>query len=761
MDSKLFIFISASITSLYWTNLPSVSVTLSMFCLAACGLVFNKTRTYAFALIGISWMASVGHWQYSLQLPLTQIRQAVWVEGRVLSINHQVVNPRFNLSIDKIAENSLLIPRVVRLSWNNAPWHIQQGQHVYLLVKLKPPHGLANEAGFNYQQWLFSENISATGYVKNDSGNTLLLAETSLRQRALNQLIALNLKHEAWIAALTLGYRGLLETDDWSLVQSTGIAHLIAISGLHLALVASMSYFILAWGLGLIVSRFYQLHGINLHKVALVGTVLTTYAYSALAGFGLPTLRAWLSLLLLACIFLGNLNLSLRRVVLLSISGFVFLFPLSLFGLSFWLSFSAVLIILFIFWCRPHQSQGFNVVSSLKVMIKIQLALSVLMLPIIAWQFAYISWLSPVINLLAVPLVTLVLVPLCLLAIIFLALWPPFAHVIFNWVDALLSVALHYLQQTQSLSWAVWSLPAIPMSVWLLFLTAIVCFMLPNIGKIKGFCLVLFLPILSYAFTSHNTDWQIDILDVGHGSAVVISKQGRAVMYDVGAAYPSGFNMAESVILPLLKARGIAQLDKVIISHWDNDHSGSLQVLKNKISVAHILTTDTTCRLGQVMQWQGLSFTVLWPDNPTLHNDNNSSCVIHLSDGQHSILLAGDIDASIEKRLVEKWGDKLKSDILLAPHHGSNTSSSAPFIHYVSPQYVVFTQGFMNRWSFPRPEVLRRYNDSSATLFSSSEVGQVSFIVPYKHKEPIVVRTYRQDIYPFWYANFPKALTEP
>lgn len=755
MDSKLFIFISASMSSLYWTSLPSPVVTLCLLFFVVISLYQQKTRTVAFALVGLSWMASVGHWQYSLQLPLSHIQQAVWVEGQVLSLQHEAVNPRFNLSVAKIDDHDLRIERLIRLSWNEALWPVKQGQQVRLLVKLKPPHGLANEAGFNYQQWLFSENITATGYVKTNPGNQLLKNSLSYRQHALDQLLQLNLQQERWITALTLGYRGMLQDEDWTLVQSTGIAHLIAISGLHLGLVATMSYFILAWLPGLIISRFYQLHSINLHKLAIVATILTTYGYSALAGFGLPTLRAWISLLLVACLFLCNKNLSLRRVLLICLLCFILLFPLSIFGLSFWLSFSAVLIIIFTFWRWPNKPQGFSLLTSFKVLVRIQLALSLLMLPIVAWQFAYISWLSPLVNLVAVPFVTLILVPLCLVGIMCLPWWPGLAYLVFSWVDQFIAYAVNLLQQSLGLSWGVWPLPAIPLGVWVLFLLAIVCLMLPNMGKAKPFVMLLFLPLLSFAFSSRNTDWQVDVLDVGQGTAVLISKQGRAMMYDVGPAFPSGFNMADSVILPLLKARRIKQLDYLIISHWDNDHSGSLPALQQKIAIQQVVTSDNLCRQGQSVDWQGLSLHILWPDDPRLHNDNNSSCVVQLTDGVHSVLLPGDIDASIEKRLVAYWGERLKSDVLIAPHHGSNTSSSALFIRQVAADFVVFTQGYRNRWQFPRQEVLTRFAHTQARLYRSSEHGQVSFKLAYQTNKAIEVSTFRQDIYPYWHANFP------
>lgn len=755
MDSKLFIFIAACFSSLCWTGLPSIHLISACLLFALISCYFRKTRLLAFSLFGFSWMASVGHWQYSLQLPLSTLEHAILVSGQLESLTHYGTEQRFNLRIKQIDGTTQAWTRLVRVTWAEPKWELKQGQQVQLMLKLKPPHGLANEGSFHYQQWLFSEGIGASGYVKTSTNNLLLVDSVSFRQQQLDKLLHLNLSQQAWIAALTLGYRGLLEDEDWSLVQSTGIAHLIAISGLHLALVASLSYVILAWFLGFVLSRFYQCHHINLHKLALLCTLLTTYGYAALAGFALPTARAWIMLLLLISLFLCNIQLSLKRVLLLCTSFFMLVYPLSIFGLSFWLSFSAVLIIIFVFWRWPQQHGGFSLVGSLKVMLRIQLGLSLLMLPLVAWQFSYISWISPLINMVAVPLVTMVLVPLCLVGILCLNLFPPAALWLFTWLDQLVGFALMLLAHSQNLSWALTQLPAIPAAVWGLALVALIVSLLPTIGRLRLVVLLLFLPLCSYAFKPQHQRWAVDVLDVGQGTAVLITKNQQVILYDVGPAYPSGFNMADSVILPLLKARGIHKIDKVVISHWDNDHSGSLPALKKKIAIGEVLTTGDFCRFGNVMQWQDLTVHMLWPDDPTLYNSNNGSCVVKISDGQHSILLPGDIDGKTERQLVALWGDELKSDILVAAHHGSNSSSVTSFINKVNPDYVVFTQGFMNRWGFPRPEVLQRFAQLKAQLLSTSATGQISFSFEYQNPTAPKLTTFRQDSYPYWYANFP------
>jgi competence protein ComEC len=176
--------------------------------------------------------------------------------------------------------------------------------------------------------------------------------------------------------------------------------------------------------------------------------------------------------------------------------------------------------------------------------------------------------------------------------------------------------------------------------------------------------------------------------------------------------------MADSVLLPILQARGVLKVDLVFISHGDNDHAGSLPQLLKGVQVTRVLTNQDRCQQNLDISWQGLRIMALWPDDALKYSDNNASCVIKVSDQQHSILLPGDIDKSIEKQLLSLYPKQLQSDILVAAHHGSNTSSSSEFIQAVGADYIIFSQGFMNRWDFPRQKVLDRFqqiNDDEKT----------------------------------------------
>lgn len=758
MDGRLFSFIAASMSALFWLSLPALFILPIILCLIILlwrwsHIISNYQRVKNLSicfLLGIFWMASVGHWQQTWQLQEDDFTQGIWVKGKVASLIDSQTNTRFNLDISNVDERLLIPKRRIRVSWTKPMWPIKQGHVVQLWVKLKPPHGLANQGAFHYQQWLFSQGIVATGYVKANKNNSLLESSVSLRQRLLDQIMATHLTTVPWIAALALGHRGLLTPDDWLLVQRTGIAHLIAISGLHLALVASLCYLFIATVLLFCYRVLINSQKVNFYLTSVGITLLATLGYAYLAGLGLPAMRAWLMLTLAAFLLFTRTHWAFKRIFLVSVSGFILLFPLSLFGQSFWLSFSAILIIGFVFWRWPIRHNGFSIKAWFAGMCRLQLALSILMLPLVAWQFSFISLVAPLVNLIAVPIVTLILVPLCLLAIMMMLFSLSQYQAVLSLVDKGLIFSLDILTAASDWSGAALNIQAIPALAWIGFTLATVTMLLPKGLVPKIAVLVLCIPLLSFGLRTQSTQWQVNVLDVGQGLSVVISRYNKALVYDVGASYPSGFNMADSALVPYLRSRGISEVNALVLSHFDNDHSGSLPALRRAMPISQTYTTKDVCRQSWKLKWQGLNIFALWPDDPTLHSDNNSSCVLQITDGFTQVLLTGDIDASVEQKLVSHYGKLLQSHILLAPHHGSNTSSSWEFINAVAPDYVIFSQGFMNRWGFPRNEVLKRYQQTDATLFRTSEQGQIQLTIG---NGAIKVKKFREDIYPYWYAN--------
>lgn len=712
-----------------------------------------KLRIISAFLFGLAWMASVGHWYTTWQMPEVEIAKINLVEGEVLSIIRQPDDIRFTLKVSSVNQQQLSNKVNVRLSWKVPTVKVRQGQTLRLHVRLKPAYGLANEGGFHYQTWLLTENIIATGYIIQDTSNQLLDDQVTVRQQLVLTLSDYELVNEAWIAALGLGDRSLFTQADWQLIQNTGVAHLVAISGLHLAIVGSASYFLFSLLVRLTLLAVRVPQTINLRLWAVLWALLVTLLYAWLAGFSLPTVRAWIGILLYSFLIWQNRYWRAKHLILYSMLLFVLLFPLSLFSLSFWLSFSAVIVIALVFWRWPNPSAGSSFFTGLKVMIRLQLALSLLMLPLVAWQFGFVSLVSPVVNLIAVPVVTILLVPMCLVAIVLLILGIDWAVVVLSMIDKLMTWSIQFLTFASGYHYSAIDVPKIPFAAWVCLTLAVVVLLLPQLVYKKRFCLVLLVPFISYLIPVNSASWKLDVLDVGQGLSVVISKNRRALVYDVGASYPSGFNMADAVVLPFLKARGIKQIDWLIVSHFDNDHAGALPQLLDGIVVNQMISPRNHCLGGWQHDWQGLKIEALWPDTPRQEVKNNDSCVIRVSDQNLKVLLPGDIEGEAEQRIVERFGTHLSSTVLVAPHHGSNTSSSKAFIDAVSPQYTIFSEGFMNRWGFPKQRVVNRYVAEGSLLYSTSEQGQISMCFRCDDSQNVSVRTFRQDIHPYWYAN--------
>lgn len=749
-------FVLASFSALLWPQLPPVSMLPAMLLLALLFLYLGLNTFVSGSLLGIIWMASVGHCYLHWQLPKDKIHQVVTVMGKITTVMHASKDLRFQLQVQQLDGETLWLRPTVRLSWRSPAWPLKAAQRVQLQVKLKPPHGLANQGAFNYQQWLFSRNIVATGYVRQQGDNQLLAKGYSLRQQQLDALLALPLAHKEWLAALSLGYRGLLQQPQWQVLQHTGTAHLIAISGLHLGLVVSLSYFVTVLLLTSLLRLGVCACQYNLHHLALLLTLLWATAYAALSGFALPVTRALFMLVLATLVLLFKRYWRPLQLLLYCLGALLLLLPHSIFSLSFWLSFTAILVIWFIFWRWPPVGSGLQLKAAAMMMLKVQLGLTLLMLPLVGWQFQLLSVAAPVVNLIAVPVVSFILVPLCLLATALLLVGADWALPVFMLADHIMAVAIEGLTAVSASKWTAQPLLLVPLLPWLFFALAMLLLLLPPVPGKNWVSLLLILPLLSYSLRGKQPGWQLHILDVGQGLAVLISKDQRAILYDVGARYPSGFNMADAAILPFLRGQGIAQLDLLFISHGDNDHSGSLAPLQQGIEVKQLLTNESGCNDNFVLNWQGLDLNGLWPQQDSQGSNNQRSCVLRISDGVNTVLLPGDIDTAIERQLLKNYPVQLPASVLVAPHHGSNTSSSAAFIAAVAPQLVVFSQGYRNRWGFPRPEVVARYKQAQVPTLSTSKAGQISVFFTDKADQAdkgIAIKTYRRDFYPFWYLR--------
>jgi len=801
MDWWLAYFFLGAIFSLFFPIVPDLFVLFSLILLSILFFYYpfsenrliKPLRLNSGLFFGASWMLFNAFnfqqlWQENEINVIDLSNKAQWIQGDVLSLHSPLQETpeslnekaqensrlRFNINVTHI--NSIQLKRSIklRLSWKNPTLSLQQGHTVRLKVKFKPSHGLANLGSFSYQTWLNSKKISATGYVTKNKDNQLLTPDISTRQQLYTTYKELLPEHELspLLLALAFGSRTELTPELWQVLQNTGTGHLIAISGLHIGLVATGTFFIF-----MLIIRFlplnlyktsYSLQRVNSRYFAIVLSLSAGISYGYLAGFSLPTIRALVMLSLYWCTRLLGIKISIKRWLLLTLFIITLTTPFSLFTASFWLSVYAVIIIFITLWrFKSYVSSGNQLWRFIKGLLVIQLSLTLMLLPISAVFFQQLSWISLLANIIAVPWMSFVSIPLCLLSVLLMPISSTLSQG--GIILCLESVQLlwHYLIYLSTTSWAITTLSSF--SVFLFVVGGVLCFwvvffqtiMKPNykivISLLFSITLLLAGSQLGERSIKKSIDWQLVVFDVGQGLSILIKRDYKAVLYDTGASYKSGFNMVDAVILPYLQYAGITQLDKVIISHSDNDHAGGLDTLQKSIVIKELIynvdnnkNNENTrrCLQGGSFYWQEIKFEFLWPTKP-VSQENDDSCVLLLSDKNNKVLLTGDISKKVERKLVQQY-PQLQVDVLVVPHHGSKTSSSEGFITHLSPNIAIVSAGYLNRWQMPVADVVKRYKTNQIKLLNSADSGQIILGISEKG---ISQYTYSEDLWPFWFAS--------
>ncbi|WP_230556745.1 DNA internalization-related competence protein ComEC/Rec2 [Teredinibacter turnerae] len=637
-----------------------------------------------------------------------------------------------------------LLGKRLRLSWyaTGQPVNLSLGENWQAKVRLRRPRGSVNPGGFDYQAWLLSRKISATGYVYSQAGVVQLEQRHEWPgkwgvQRA-RQTLARAL-FDNWaspqiglLRALLIGDKSAITQDQWDVLRATGTVHLMAISGLHIGLMATIGF---AIGAGFArVLAVYRPAGVT--WLAPVFANAFAFFYAALAGFEIPTQRACIMVLCFSLIAWRGRQVNFWLIYSFALIGVLAIDPFAPVSGGFWLSFAAVAVLgLGLLGRAPRDGAVFSLVKAqalLLVGMSIPLTLIGLPVPV----------LGAVANLVAVPVVSFVVVPALMLAGLM-------SITGFSGGDTLLNLALQAMQILWSiLSWLhatasrVNELPVTPfqgggMRVGI-GVVALIFILAPRGSHLRlpgGALLLLFLfhrpPPLPLLRVTH--------LDVQQGLAVIIEAGDYTLVYDTGARYSPEFDMGDRVVAPYLAYVGRQQVDRVVISHRDNDHAGGFAGLSGAVSVASVLAgepdqlprtkhTPFPCEQGQHWQANRVEFEVVWPPSHfTDAKPNNHSCVLVVRYGSTVILIAGDIEQSVEADLLTAGILPSKISLLTVPHHGSKTSSSVQFVSQLDPEFAVISAGYNNRYGHPHKDISRRYSQQGARIFRTDLDGGISF----------------------------------
>lgn len=682
-----------------------------------------------------------------------------------------------------IARTSLFDGKTQQIFINwKAPEKPQLGEIWRADVKLRPISARLNHGGFDRQQWYFSKRIIAIGNVQ----STVKIGDdfsyrTHFLQNSLKQTEGLSL--QGLLIALAFGERAWLDNKTWLIYQQTNTAHLIAISGLHIGL---------AMGIGFFFARLLQL-SLPTRFISpwfpLCFGVLITLGYAYLAGFSLPTFRAMMALLFIAILQFSRRYYTPLQMLCLVVAFLLFCDPLMPLSVSFWLSIGAVACL--IVWYRyvplsiiewRHQKL-FRKVRWILGLFHLQLGLLILFTPIQLFFFSGLALNGFLANLIAVPLYSFLLVPLILFAVLtngafsswhfsnaiaqgitqclsfFQGSYVPISINLSLILTALLSLVfggvlygLYFASQAQTKN--------TPLKSSQFFTLNSTKILPPDnyrkalLGIIFIFCVCI--GSLGYRYFT-KPKWQLDTLDVGQGLATLIVKEGKGVLYDTGPAWQSGIggsSMAELEILPYLQREGI-ELETLILSHDDNDHSGGAKAILVAYPEIELITPSrknydethrTFCLQGKQWQWRGFDFKVLSPTQITDRAENPQSCVILFTDGQYQILLTGDADVATERSFAEKAG---KINVLQVGHHGSKTSTGEFLLAQTKPDIALISSGRWNAWNFPHPTVIERLNRYQSVVENTAISGHIRLNFTEKGVE---IEKVRGDFSP-WFAS--------
>jgi competence protein ComEC len=673
-------------------------------------------------------------------------------DGRIL---------RFAFSVEQgrlLDGKPVQLPQRLRLAWyEGQPQILEPGQRWQLRVKLKRPWGMRNPGGFDYEAWLFRQGIGATGYVRSRGDNRMLAGRVvgyrvmHLRHLLQRKIAAVLGEHpmRGMITALAIGERSAISDKQWEVLLTSGTNHLVAISGLHVGLVAGLVFVLARWLWSLFPAACLRLPA---PRAASLLALLAAIGYAALAGFSIPTQRALIMLLIVLGALWWQRPLLRSRVLLLALWAVVLLDPVSVLAAGFWLSFAAVTWILYGMGGRVKQEGIWWRWG------RVQFLVAVGLLPLLLLFFQQGSLSSPLANLLAVPWVSLLVVPLTLTGTVLLGWLPSLG-------GALLAVAAMLLEWLWPLlQWLSESIPVLPLAIsgWALApaMIGLLWLFAPHGWPLRAAGVLLLLPLLGWrADPPQPGTARFTLLDVGQGLAAVVQTQKHVLLFDTGPRYPSGFDTGEAVVVPFLREMGIHHIDTLVVSHGGNDHAGGARSVLARMDAARVLSSIAPgaqgygyepCLRGQTWLWDGVLFRILHPAEGGLSGEQNDhSCVLRVEAGGESLLLTADIEAPAEQALLDS-GEVLAADILLAPHHGSKTSSTTPFVEAVSPQMVLFAVGYRNRYGFPHDEVVQRYRDSGARLIRNDQTGALSLMLGTAEPE---LQAYRRTQRRIWHSR--------
>ncbi len=720
-------------------ELPSLLWTLFLPPALALGLWKPRLLPLAFLIAGFSWTVLRAGGVLGDALDPALEGRDLAVVGRVADIPRPAERGlRFEFEIEaaRDAGRPVAAPRRVLLATYDRALQPAVAERWALTVRLKRPHGMQNPGGFDYEAWLFQHRLRATGYVRAHPSPQRIAAETAsfsldrLRQRLSERLRGLlpGDPFAGLIVAFANGDENGVGDNQWRVLQRTGTIHLVAISGMNIGLVAGFVFLLVrrAWTLRPRAALLFPAP-----KAAALAALAAGTFYAALAGFAIPTQRA---LAMLAVVLAGVLfgrRLAPFQLLSLALLAVLLLDPLATLAAGFWLSFAAVALIVYTIQGR-RRTRDWR--ERFGAWADVQWAVAVGLVPLTLVFFQQASLSGPLANLLAIPMIELIVIPATLVGVLGAALPDAAAQIPLRIAALALAALWPVLEWLAALDHTLWVQHTPRPWTLAAALVGIAWLLAPRGFPARWVGAAWMLPLaLARPPAPAPGELWFTLLDVGQGLAAVARTAHHTLVYDTGPRWSGRFDAGRAVVAPFLREGAVGRIDMLVVSHGDADHIGGAASLRESLPVARLLSSvperlpgAESCRVGERWEWDDVRFTLLHPPADRPGEGNRASCVLLIESAYGRVLLPGDIPAAIEHGLVADRPGALRAEVLLVPHHGSKSSSSARFLAAVAPQIALVPAGYRNAHRHPHPAVVERYRAAGIALIGTAEHGAIT-----------------------------------
>lgn len=767
-------WLAGNLFMLMWHTLPTMSTIAIVGGLVLCamwGAISTRSRVaWWMAIAGLSflWTWFAACQQSSEILPYETEGQRIEITAKVITLpipaNGRI---RFDASPSGNNDANAPLPPRIRLSYYTSGKNkkkrarLRLGDTFKATVKLKRPWSYRNPGGFDYEKYLFAKGIGATGYIID---YTRVKRGNTARQHIFDRLTSVTAHggSSGAIAALSLGASGLLNTRQNELLIMTGTRHLFAVSGMHIGLVFGMAFFIA----GLFWKTTKRLsHWQAKRDFASAVALPLACAYAWLTGLDVPAQRA---LVMLTCVCLiGWMRYRLSPGHALGVALIVILLvqPLGTLTISFWFSFVATATIIVYIFSTPSglpESPQWRLHARKFKWIRLQCCVSLVMLVACMALFHQAAINAPLSNLWAIPMMSLLILPGCLLTVLLLPFGETVAGAAAAVTDFLFGILWSGLGYMTLWDFGFrthnppgWSLP--------LALAGVLALLFAYRAGTRAASLVLFLPLWfgNTQYRPGTGEFEVTFLDLGQGLSAVIRTQKQVVLFDTGIEN-AGYSAARRVVIPYLRAANIKNIERLVVSHGDNDHAGGIDTILASLSVGRKIASPEvatlhgfeTCHAGYEWSADGVQFLFMHPPPDTPMVGNNSSCVLRIGEPGRCVLLTADIEAEAEHILTSTWKRALSCPVILMPHHGSATSSTTEFIAATNPEIAVVTSGRNNRYGFPLTRIVSRYERRGVKILNTAETGALSVRFT-RDRAPCISGATRFDDRRYWHLTRP------